>query len=220
MRLALPILWFALAAWFAFGTSSARDDVLGPIPATPHVDAGELDGGPLRAPLSDPPRVRIGGVDQKCSDCHALFDSLDPTPRTIRQHGHIALDHGLNDDCSNCHAPDDRNRLILHDGETVGFERASRLCAQCHGTVYRDWERGMHGKSTGSWEIGSPERRLFECAECHDPHAPAFGAFHALPGPNTWRMGHPSDAEADHEAAERNPLERWKRSGVAEEKHR
>jgi len=216
MRTLLTLLWFSLGAWFAFGSSASRDDVLGEIPASPAVDAEDIDPAPLRTPVIVPPRVRIGGVDQKCSDCHALFASLDVTPGDIRQHPHIALNHGRNDRCYNCHAQGDRNRLVLHDGETVDFDHAAELCAQCHGTVFRDWERGMHGKTLGSWVRGSDEQRRLACPECHDPHAPAFGAFVPLPGPHTWRMGHPG--EPGHEASERNPLERWKalRGGAAQ----
>ena len=209
MRTLLAIVWFGLAVWFLFGSRTGQAEVLGPIPRTPEFDTAQLTRGGMRVPLGDPPRVVIGGVKQKCSDCHALFASLDVTPSQIRQHTHIALSHGRNDRCYNCHSQGDRNKLILRDGAEVGFDRAPELCAQCHGTVHRDWERGMHGKTLGSWDARSGEQRRLLCIECHDPHAPAFGDFTTLPGPNTWRMGHPS-TERDDAQQQRNPLERWK----------
>jgi len=208
MRHLLALTWFLLAAWFLFASNSGGRDVEldGPRP-----DARELVRGPARAGMTEP-RVRIGGFEQKCSDCHALFSSLEVTPSEIRQHEHIALDHGLNDRCYNCHSREDRNSLVLHDGELVSFQQSSTLCSNCHGTVYRDWERGMHGKTMGSWVVGSEDQVRLRCADCHDPHAPAFPDFDLLPGPR-----HPHGPEAvkeRHVTREqlRNPLERWKQT--------
>ena len=168
----------------------------------------QISTGPIRASITDPPRVRIGGVDQKCSDCHALFASLDVTPGTIIQHGHIDMQHGMNARCFNCHFQKDRNQLVLHDGSTIGFSDSTRLCAKCHGTVFRDWELGMHGKTMGSWDADSGEQWRLRCVDCHDPHSPRFDPIELLPGPNTLRMGEPR--HHDSAAQDRNPLERWK----------
>jgi predicted CXXCH cytochrome family protein len=63
----------------------------------------------------------------------------------------------------------------------------------------------VHGRTDGYWdeERGPVHRK--KCIQCHDPHAPAFGAMTPAPGPNTIRMGSPSRA-APHEPQTRNPL--------------
>jgi hypothetical protein len=81
------------------------------------------------------------------------------------------------------------------------------LCAQCHGTTYRDWQRGMHGKTMGSWDKSSGKQRRLLCTECHNPHAPAYGRLAPLPGPRTLRMN--AGDEKDHqEGADPSPLHR------------
>ncbi|MCP3915772.1 MAG: hypothetical protein GY711_09470 [bacterium] len=205
----LPVAWFTIAGWFVWGSGNTSEEVLGPIPSTPEVAASQIDPSPLRTPLTDPPMVEIGGVQQRCSDCHAIFASLEVTPSQILQHSHIQLDHGLNNRCYNCHSRTDRDKLILHDETLIGFADTPQLCAQCHGTVYRDWERGTHGRTTGSWDRASGKQERLLCISCHDPHRPRFDAIEPLPGPNTWRMGEQDGAEDTH-ASEGNPLERWK----------
>lgn len=211
MKVALTVLWIGLTALFVID-AIAGSHALGELPRTPYVDSADIDPLALRATLSDPPRVEIGGYQQKCSDCHALFASLDVTPGDLRQHGHIALNHGINDRCYNCHAQEDRNLLVLRDGGRVGFSESQALCAQCHGTLYRDWERGMHGRTTGSWDPESSEHGRLRCVDCHDPHAPAFGPITLLPGPRPRGWRPPTTTHNEHALtpSERNPLERWK----------
>ncbi len=179
-----------------------------PSAPTPEFDAAGLDGGPRRVVLTDPPTSHIGGFDQRCNSCHQLFESGWEGQRPLVQHTHISLAHGINNECNNCHARDDRERLLLHDGSTVPFVKAEMLCAQCHGPVFRDWERGTHGKTLGAWDLSSPEAQRLSCAQCHDPHSPAYGPIAPLPGPNTLRMGDPVVPVGPHQF-EHNPLRRW-----------
>ena len=180
------------------------------------VTAEQISTAPRRVPLTDPPRVSIGGVDQKCSDCHALFNSLDVTPSDVKQHLNVEMRHGLNGRCFNCHVKDERNVLLLNDGTHVGFSDSTALCANCHGTTFRDWERGMHGRTMGSWDASSGEQWRLRCVDCHNPHSPAFGQIEPLPAPNTLRMVEPR--KHDGEAQARNPLERWK-AGHGDDEH-
>ncbi len=103
---------------------------------------------------------------------------------------------------------------MLHDGTRIGFNYAPRLCAQCHGTVFRDWERGTHGKTMGSWDADDPRRHRLACNDCHDPHSPAYPKFAPLPGPNTLRMGEQHGVTGHSER--HIPLQRWSRPGVHE----
>ncbi|MFT7170196.1 MAG: hypothetical protein ACI80K_003343 [Paracoccaceae bacterium] len=206
LRVFLFFLWAALTIWFL--TSPSSSPVEGNVRERIKVSKEQISTSPIRESITDPPTVRIGGVDQKCSDCHALFASLDVTPSHIRQHTDLVMNHGMNGRCFNCHFKDDRNLLALNDGSTVGFADSTDLCARCHGTVFRDWELGMHGKTMGSWDASSGKQWRYRCVDCHNPHSPRFPKIEALPGPNTLRMGEPY--HHDSAAQDRNPLERWK----------
>jgi len=116
--------------------------------------------------------------------------------------------HGDNDSCLNCHAKDDREKLALRNGGLVGFDHVEQLCAQCHGPIYNDWERGTHGKTIGYWDLTSGESIKLSCTQCHDPHQPTYQGMKPLPGPNTLRMG---DKHGGHDQIdENNPLQRWR----------
>jgi hypothetical protein len=116
-----------------------------------------------------------------CTDCHADMD-VDPTPREMEMfHEEIRIDHGPKDRwCFDCHNADDRDHLRLANGTLVGFDESYKLCGQCHGTIYRDWREGIHGRRRGYWN-GAKSYLL--CAHCHNPHAPAFQPIEPLPPP-------------------------------------
>jgi hypothetical protein len=71
--------------------------------------------------------------------------------------------------------------LKLASGDLVSFETSYRLCGQCHGTIFRDWKAGIHGKRTGDWN-GKKTYRL--CVQCHNPHSPRFKPLSPLPPPD------------------------------------
>jgi hypothetical protein len=96
-------------------------------------------------------------------------------------HGDIVLHHDEEHRwCLDCHDVNDRDHLRLASGALVPFTESYRLCGQCHGTQYRDWRAGIHGKRTGYWE-GS--KRYLLCVHCHNPHSPRFAALQPLPPP-------------------------------------
>jgi len=210
MRFLIPATFLALAAMFVL---DARSGVALPIPPASGVVRADLHLGPPRIALTDPPTIQNGSFRQTCSECHALFPSPEVPRETLLQHTHIVLDHGLNDRCYNCHSRENRDVLVKHGGETLPFERAAELCAQCHGTVFRDWQDGTHGRTTGSWMTDAPAQRRLKCTECHDPHSPAFPRMEPLPGPNTLRMG--AQESAPHHGTPENPLEKWKAPSAA-----
>ncbi len=156
------------------------------------------------------PRIRMSGFDRSCQECHGMFSSRPETVGQLVQHTHVRLDHGLNDRCFNCHDLEDRDRLVLHDGQTVNMQNVEMLCAKCHGPTFRDWEKGIHGRVDGYWnaDMGTPVKR--RCTECHDPHAPAFGQMALLDGPHSLRMQHTTDSSKPvHHETDENPLRRW-----------
>jgi hypothetical protein len=157
--------------------------------------------------MSDPAHVLIDGRPQSCNGCHQIFRSSHAAGVMPNYHQDVGLNHGLNNRCANCHDANERERLALRDGTTIGFADTPRLCAQCHGTVYRDWQRGTHGKTLGSWITHSDAQRRLSCNECHDPHSPRYQPYPPLPGPNTLRMG--DQSEPLHQAPSRHsPLQR------------
>jgi len=114
-----------------------------------------------------------------CSDCHGDMDP-NTTRRELEEfHEDIVLNHGPESRwCFDCHDPEDRDSLRLANGVKIGFDESYRLCGQCHGTIYRDWREGIHGRRQGNWD--GPKTYLL-CAHCHNPHAPRFPAIKPMP---------------------------------------
>jgi hypothetical protein len=116
-----------------------------------------------------------------CSTCHAELEVNYEHRELEMFHGEIRLDHGPEERwCFDCHDAEDRDRLRLASGERIGFDESYRLCGQCHGTIYRDWRAGIHGRRRGYWN-GAKSYLL--CAHCHNPHSPRFKPLEPLPPP-------------------------------------
>lgn len=158
-----------------------------PIPEPVTVAASQIDFTPRKIP-GDPPKSMINGFERTCMDCHVIIDA-QPRSKDLFQHANIQLEHGINTRCVTCHHSTDRNRLATLDNETFPFSQSASLCGECHGPVFRQWERGAHGKTLGFWNAERGESRRLTCTECHDPHHPRFDPIEPLPGPNTLRMG-------------------------------
>lgn len=199
----IPPAFLLLAVWFQWGPDLAEV----PLDASAEVAAVDIDSAPRRTILGDPPRIHVNGFDRTCMECHRIFQAGTKPPNQLLQHGHIKLNHGINDQCANCHHTPDLDRLLLRKGETIAFGDVVQLCAKCHGPTYRDWERGAHGRTNGYWDESQGTPHKLKCTECHDPHdpsRPALGAIAPLPGPRTLRMG--SQHTAAHGEEARDPL--------------
>lgn len=125
-----------------------------------------------------------------CTGCHD--SSLEPNPerRELGMHTEIVLQHDEEHRwCLDCHDLNDRDSLRLASGAKLPFTESYRLCGQCHGTQYRDWRSGIHGKRTGYWN-GSKQYLL--CVNCHSPHSPRFAALAPLPPPVRPQFLHPA----------------------------
>jgi predicted CXXCH cytochrome family protein len=130
---------------------------------------------------------------RNCAECHPPSDPVkleyDANGVVIMPKAHsrlLAMNHGnvRNENCYNCH---DRNKLDqLHaaDGSKLKFDQVTLLCAGCHGTTYRDWQAGVHGRTSGHWDRKAGPIKREQCASCHDPHAPAFTGLIPMPGPH------------------------------------
>lgn len=138
------------------------------------VECAACHGAPSNAPFAKPKAVTL--MD-RCTSCHeerrkpVTCDTCHE-PTTKPQHANIVLRHAEKErGCLDCHDVLDRDRLKLANGAPVEFTESFRLCGQCHGTQFRDWKVGLHGKRTGEWN-GRREYRL--CVHCHNPHDPAI----------------------------------------------
>ncbi len=116
-----------------------------------------------------------------CSQCHGEMEP-NPERRPLEaMHSDIVLRHDEEHRwCLDCHDMKDRDHLRLASGTLVPFTESYRLCGQCHGTQFRDWRTGIHGKRTGYWS--GPKRYLL-CVNCHNPHSPHFAPLKPLPPP-------------------------------------
>jgi hypothetical protein len=154
------------------GTSTGR--AAAPAPDDAHPGPAEPDVFPT------PPPPFSDGIFP-CSECHA-DQPVNPEPRKlVDMHEDIALEHGPRRRwCFDCHNPPDRDKLRLADGTLVEMTQSYLLCGQCHGTQFRDWRFGVHGKRTGQWD---GEKQYLLCAHCHNPHKPRFAALQPLPPP-------------------------------------
>jgi hypothetical protein len=138
---------------------------------------GEPDAGEFTVP---PPPFSVDFIFP-CSECHADLETNTERRELVDMHDDIVLDHGPAERwCLDCHNTDDRDRLRLVNGTLIGFDESYKLCGQCHGTIFRDWRAGIHGRRRGYWD-GAKEYLL--CAHCHNPHAPKFQPMEPLPPP-------------------------------------
>ncbi len=199
----IPLVLLALAGVFLFSPFQLDD----PIPEPVQVDRASLGASPIRVAMHDPATIKVATFDMKCMECHALFENTKMVPRNISRHRNIVLDHGVNNNCFNCHDAERRDRLAMGGGKTVGYDEVSQFCGKCHGPTWRNWQRGIHGKDIGSWSADDPRRVRYECTDCHDPHAPAYSLVLPLPGPNTIRMGQHHEAPVSD--SPHRPLAHW-----------
>lgn len=153
-----------------------------------------------------PPRKTIGldlvrnGWTYNCMECHKLiparwhYDGL-----TLNEHKDVKLDHGNNRFCLNCHHPTNRNAFVDYDSTEIAQADVVTLCAKCHGTIYRDWQAGVHGRQNGFWNASMGDKTKLRCIQCHDPHSPKFQAMKPLP-PLKYpaRAPNPPDHSAAH----------------------
>jgi hypothetical protein len=142
---------------------------------------------PRPRPIATDVRDPMGtAVTLDCRACH----QLRPPNKQTRQaadltdfHQGLAYQHG-NLACVACHDPGDGySTLRLADGSALAFGDSIQLCAQCHGTQYRDYQRGAHGGMTGHWDLQRGGRTRNHCQHCHDPHVPKFPKVHPVFGP-------------------------------------
>lgn len=104
--------------------------------------------------------------------------------------------------CLDCHDNDDRDKLVRLNGDLLTFNESHLLCGECHGPKLRDWDRGIHGSTTGYWDMSQDDgeatvRKL--CVECHLPHNPSYASMMPMKGPVTRVDGPGAKHSVEHE---------------------
>lgn len=180
----VPLALFALAAllWADLWRFTS------PVPAAATVPGWVTDIATVYSPRLRP-EIEFAGFTYRCSECHDLFPSPPETTRSLTQHGDIKLRHGINTRCFNCHHRTNRDAFVDDWGYEIPYDHPQRLCAKCHGPVYRDWRHGAHGRTNGYWDTEQGPMDRKKCIQCHEPHHPPFPPMGPAPAPNTLRMG-------------------------------
>jgi formate-dependent nitrite reductase cytochrome c552 subunit len=191
------IVFLALASAFRASLWGGPDR----LPSIPLVDPEFTNTMTVR--LSAAELIATGG-DTSGMDCYACHDKAKPVVVKIdtnnnvilpKEHEDLVLKHGRNNrnnHCYNCHDPANLDHLLTRDGHQLELKDSPRLCGSCHGPTYRDWEVGIHGRTSGYWNRQMGEISRKNCTSCHDPHAPRFPPLKPAPGPHALHDVHPS----------------------------
>lgn len=195
------MLFLALAGMFVLRPNNGPGG-----PTIPLVDTNFLNTATVRKSYADLVRE---GADLSDFDCYACHEKNKPPTMRFdtnenlivpKEHSDIVMghgSHGRNNNCFNCHDENNLTLLQTRDGHEVTFSNSQLLCGSCHGPTYRDWEAGVHGRTSGYWNrnMGPIDRKL--CVNCHNPHSPKFPGRQPAPGPH---LLHPVVAQASTEA--------------------
>lgn len=169
-----------------------------PSPTIPLVDTNFISTATARVSAGE---LIASGGDVSGLDCYACHDKKKPLKLAFnadgdvvlpKEHDDLVMGHGRhkrNNNCFNCHDETNLEFLQTRDGRQVKLADSPALCGSCHGPTYRDWEAGVHGRTSGFWkrDLGAIDRKV--CTSCHDPHSPAFPSRAPAPGP---RLLHPT----------------------------
>src|SRR5215472_16675792 len=162
-------------------------------PAIPLVDTNFISTATARVSAADLAKSGGDTSDFECYTCHErnkpLKLKLNEEGDVIvpKEHQDIVMAHGRhhrNNNCFNCHDENNLEELQTRDGRHLKIVESPALCGSCHGPTYRDWEAGVHGRTSGFWkrEAGSIDRKV--CTSCHNPHSPPFPSRAPAPQPN------------------------------------
>ncbi len=206
---AVPLVLITLAAALWRGPWEFES----PVTPAVRVPAWATNTVPIRTPKFAP-QIELAGFHYQCNDCHRLFPSPMETDRRLTQHTDIVLKHGINTRCFNCHHRENRNAFVDDAGGEIPYDQPQLLCARCHGTVYRDWQHGVHGRTNGYWDTACGPATRLRCVHCHDPHEPPFPPLTPAPGPQTLRMGLPRAPAHD---GTHNPLRVYRRAAAPDQ---
>lgn len=204
---AVTVAFALLAVSFGLGLWG-QPKPLAPIPL---VDPSFLETKTWRTSYADLIAADEDVTQFDCYLCHeedkVLELNIDDQGKIVlpEEHEDIVMGHGThgrNNNCYNCHEAENLTLLAVKDGRELKLENSTPLCGSCHGPTYRDWEAGIHGRTSGYWDrsMGAYDRR--DCVNCHNPHSPDFPGRKPAPGPHYLReRAKPAEhaKEAGHE---------------------
>lgn len=148
------------------------------------------DIGPLKPEYYDTHTVRDVPKEPlfdgaPCASCHQGGEALQGDPKNKGVfHEKIELTHGRNEHCFNCHHRSNPATFSNFDNTPIPFSKIQMLCAKCHGTIYRDWLVGVHGRRSGQWNQVNVRNKPTVCIACHNPHWPVFKPIESKPAPH------------------------------------
>lgn len=189
-------VWWGLSlALLALGLAFCLD-FLGPaasLAPIPLVDTNFVSTATVRMSAADLVRA---GEDVSMLDCYACHEKNKPPKLKMDADGNVILPqahedivmghgrHNRNNNCYNCHDESNLELLQTRDGRHLKIVESPALCGSCHGPTYRDWEAGVHGRTSGYWkrDLGAIDRKV--CTSCHNPHSPPFPSRPPAPGPH------------------------------------
>lgn len=108
-----------------------------------------------------------------CARCHQPDKQpyRDPAlPAGQDAHWDVAVHHAGDMDCFSCHKQEDPAALVSVIDKSATLETSYLHCGSCHKDQFESWLGGAHGKRLTGW---NGVRVIQNCAECHNPHAPA-----------------------------------------------
>ena len=191
-----------LSAAFALLALAFLGNLWGRSPASPVislVDTNFLSTATTRQSYADLIKT---GEDLSDFDCYACHEKGKPPPLRFdtngtliipKEHSNIAMHHGSherNNNCFNCHNEINLELLQTRDKRELKLSDSTPLCGSCHGPTYRDWEAGVHGRTSGYWDRARGDYDRKNCVNCHNPHAPKFPGRKPAPGPHPLRVAH------------------------------
>lgn len=174
-------------------------------PAISLVASNFLDTATARRSYADLIKAKEDLSDFDCYACHekgkAPILRYDTNQNLIipKEHGNIVMHHGSherNNNCFNCHDELNLELLQTRDKRELKLSDSTPLCGSCHGPTYRDWEAGVHGRTSGFWDRGQGAYDREDCVNCHNPHSPKFPGRKPAPGPHPLRVAGPITAPA------------------------
>ncbi len=185
----LSVVFLALTGLFLLNLWG-RPAALPPIPL---VDSAVTNTATVRVSAAE--LIRTGG-DTSGLQCYACHDQKKPVKLEFdgnqnlvlpKEHDDIVMGHGQhnrNNNCFNCHDEGNLELLQTRDGRQLKIEESTPLCGSCHGPTYRDWEAGVHGRTSGYWRRAVGPIKREDCVSCHNPHSPRFPSRAPAPAPH------------------------------------
>ena len=176
------------------------------LPEIPLVDTNFLSTATARVSAAE---LFSSGADTSDFDCYVCHEKGKAPPMRYDTKGNLIIPdehkdivmghgtHGRNNNCFNCHNETKLDTLQARDGRELKITDSPLLCGSCHGPTYRDWEAGVHGRTSGYWNRALGEMDRKNCVNCHNPHAPKFPGRKPAPGPHPLRGGEPAVAHAE-----------------------